>query len=223
MRRTFTWLVTLPFAAASVLVGHALAYRLTGTPMGNVHGYLEHVPQVVFILASVAVLGLAADTRARRRSPLPLAALAVVSFACRSTSSASCTRATSRSCSTSPVSGSGSCCRRRSPSRSGSSPAGSPRTSPSRVRAGCPAARPAAAPPRSAGAGSGRPAAGHGPSRPRSAAPLLTSSRRASSRGPHRTQEIQMRKALVLAVALVAIAVPTAASAARPTSRPSRS
>lgn len=81
MRRSLTWLVTLPFAAASVLLGHALAYRLTGTPMGNVHGYLEHVPQVVFILASVAVLGLAADTRARRRSPLPLAALAVVSFA----------------------------------------------------------------------------------------------------------------------------------------------
>ena len=81
MRRSLTWLLTLPFAAASVLVGHALAYRLTGTPMGNVHGYLEHVPQVVFILVSVAVLGLAADTRSRNRSPLPLAALAVVSFA----------------------------------------------------------------------------------------------------------------------------------------------
>jgi hypothetical protein len=81
MRRMFTWLVTLPFAAASVLVGHALAYRLTGTPMGNVHGYLDHVPQVVFILVSVAVLGLAADTRSRRRSPVPLAGLAVVSFA----------------------------------------------------------------------------------------------------------------------------------------------
>jgi hypothetical protein len=81
MRRSLTWLVTLPFAAASVLIGHALAYRLTGTPVGNVHGYLEHVPQVVFILVSVAVLGLAADTRARRRSPLPLAALAAVSFA----------------------------------------------------------------------------------------------------------------------------------------------
>lgn len=81
MRRSLTWLVTLPFAAASVLVGHALAYRLTGTPMGTVHGYLDHVPQVVFILVSVALIGLAADTRARRQSPVPLAALAVVSFA----------------------------------------------------------------------------------------------------------------------------------------------
>jgi hypothetical protein len=80
MRRTLTWLVTLPLAAASVLLGHALAYRITGAPLGDVHGYLEHVPQVVFILASVAVLGLAADTRARRRSPLPLATVGVAAF-----------------------------------------------------------------------------------------------------------------------------------------------
>jgi hypothetical protein len=80
MRRTLIWLLTLPFAAVSVLLGHALAYRLTGTPVGDVHGYLEHAPQVVLILVSVALLGLAADTRARRHSPLPVAALAVVSF-----------------------------------------------------------------------------------------------------------------------------------------------
>ena len=41
------------------------------------HDYLEHAPQVVFILASLAVLGLAADSRARRHSPVPLAALGV--------------------------------------------------------------------------------------------------------------------------------------------------
>jgi hypothetical protein len=80
MRRTMTWLVTMPFAAASVLLGHAIAYRATGTPAGDVHGYLQHAPQVVLILASIAVVGLAADTRARRRSPGPLAALAVVAF-----------------------------------------------------------------------------------------------------------------------------------------------
>ena len=33
MRRTLTWLVTLPFAAASVLIGHAIAYRITGTSL----------------------------------------------------------------------------------------------------------------------------------------------------------------------------------------------
>jgi hypothetical protein len=80
MRRTLTWLVTLPFAAASVLLGHALAYRLTGAPGDDVHGYLEHAPQVVIVLASAAVVGLALDTRARRRSPAPLATIGVVAF-----------------------------------------------------------------------------------------------------------------------------------------------
>ena len=80
MRRTLTWLVTLPFAAASVLIGHALAYRVTGTPTGGMHDYLAHAPQIVFILASLAVLGLAADTRARRHSPLPLAVLGIGAF-----------------------------------------------------------------------------------------------------------------------------------------------
>jgi hypothetical protein len=80
MRRALTWLVTLPFAAASVLVGHAIAYRVVGMPTDNLHGYLEHAPQIVLILATLALLGLAGDTRARRQSPVPLASLAIVSF-----------------------------------------------------------------------------------------------------------------------------------------------
>ena len=80
MRRTLTWLVTLPFAAASVVVGHAIAYRVTGTPTGGMHDYLAHAPQIVFILASLAVLGLAADSRARRHSPVPLATLGIGAF-----------------------------------------------------------------------------------------------------------------------------------------------
>jgi uncharacterized membrane protein len=80
MRRTLTWLVTLPFAAASVVLGHAIAYGVTGTPTGGMHDYLAHAPQVVFILASLAVLGLAADARARRHSTVPLAALGVGAF-----------------------------------------------------------------------------------------------------------------------------------------------
>ena len=80
MRRTLTWLVTLPFAAASVVIGHTIAYSVTGTPTGGMHDYLAHAPQIVFILASLAVLGLAADARARRHSPLPLAVLGVGAF-----------------------------------------------------------------------------------------------------------------------------------------------
>jgi uncharacterized membrane protein len=80
MRRPLTWLVTLPFAAASVVLGHAIAYGVTGTPTGGMHDYLAHAPQVVFILASLAVLGLAADARARRHSPVPLAMLGIGAF-----------------------------------------------------------------------------------------------------------------------------------------------
>ena len=80
MRRTLTWLVTLPFAAASLVLGHAIAYGVTGTPTGGMHDYLAHAPQVVFILASLAVLGLAADSRARRHSPVSLAALGIGAF-----------------------------------------------------------------------------------------------------------------------------------------------
>jgi hypothetical protein len=80
MRRTLTWLMTLPFAAASVLIGHELAYTATGTPTGGMHDYLAHAPQVVFILASLAVLGLATDARARSHSAVPLASLGIGAF-----------------------------------------------------------------------------------------------------------------------------------------------
>ena len=80
MRRTLTWLVTVPFAAASVVLGHAIAYGITGTPTGGMHDYLAHAPQMVFILASLAVLGLAADAGARRHSPVPLAVLGIGAF-----------------------------------------------------------------------------------------------------------------------------------------------
>jgi hypothetical protein len=80
MRRTLTWLLALPFAAASVLLGHGIAYRVTGTPAGDIHGYLAHAPQIVLVLATLALVGLAVDSRARRASPLPLASLAVLAF-----------------------------------------------------------------------------------------------------------------------------------------------
>ena len=57
-----------------------VAYRVTGTPADDLHGYLAHAPQVVLILATLALLGLAADARARRSSPLPLALLAIGAF-----------------------------------------------------------------------------------------------------------------------------------------------
>ena len=70
----------LPFAAASVLLGHAIAYRALSMPTDDLHGYLTHAPQVVSILATLALVGLALDSRARRHSPAPLASLAIVAF-----------------------------------------------------------------------------------------------------------------------------------------------
>jgi hypothetical protein len=80
MRRTVAWLVVLPFAAASVLLGHSIAYGVVGDPTDDLHGYMAHAPQVVLVLATFAVLGLATDARARRHSPVPLASLAIVGF-----------------------------------------------------------------------------------------------------------------------------------------------
>lgn len=74
------WLLALPFAAVSVLTGHAIAYRALGVPGGDVHDYLDHAPQAVLILATLALLGLAVDARSRRRSTAPVAVLAVSAF-----------------------------------------------------------------------------------------------------------------------------------------------
>lgn len=79
-RRVLTWALTLPLVGASVVVGHALAYRLTGADPGSVHEYLGHAPQVLALLALVGLLGLAVDQRAERLSTAPFAGLAAVVF-----------------------------------------------------------------------------------------------------------------------------------------------
>jgi hypothetical protein len=81
-RRLLAWILVTPVAAAGVLVTHALAYRLTGTRTGPVHEYLAHVPQVVFVLASVALVGLAFQERSLSRfSAWWVAPLAPLGFA----------------------------------------------------------------------------------------------------------------------------------------------
>lgn len=66
-RRALAWALATPIAAAGVLVTHALAYALTGTPVGEVHAYLDHVPQVVLVLASLGLVGLALQERSLSR------------------------------------------------------------------------------------------------------------------------------------------------------------
>lgn len=84
MRRTLAWLLVLPLAAAGVLAAHTLAYRLTGADTAPGHGYLEHAPQVVAVLASLALLGLALQERSPGRSSLWwFAPLGPLGFACQ--------------------------------------------------------------------------------------------------------------------------------------------
>ena len=63
MNRTRVWLVVSPVAAAGVLIGHGLAYRLTSTPTDPFHAYLEHAPQVLLILMVAGVILAALGTR----------------------------------------------------------------------------------------------------------------------------------------------------------------
>lgn len=80
-RRALAWLLTLPLVAAGVLAGHAAAYRLTGTPLGDTHDYLEHVPQLALVLAALGLSGLALQQRGGGRSSTPFAVVALVAFA----------------------------------------------------------------------------------------------------------------------------------------------
>lgn len=80
-RRLLAWILVTPVAAAGVLVTHAVAYRLTGTHPGAVHEYLAHVPQAVFVLTSLALVGLALQERSLSRlSAWWVAPLAPVGF-----------------------------------------------------------------------------------------------------------------------------------------------
>ena len=81
MDRTRAWLAVLPLVAAGMLVSHELAYRLTGTPGGSLHGYLEHAPQVLVVAAFAGLVLAGLSTRQRTPSAWPFAAAALVAFA----------------------------------------------------------------------------------------------------------------------------------------------
>jgi hypothetical protein len=75
--RVRVWLAVSPLVACGVLVAHALAYRLTGTPTAPLHDYLDHAPQVLVVAGIVALAaGLAARSSSAAAWPFPVAALA---------------------------------------------------------------------------------------------------------------------------------------------------
>jgi len=78
------WVLVTPVSAAGILAAHALAYAVTGTEPGAIHAYLAHAPQVVAILATIGLLGLALQERGLGRGTLvSYALLAPLGFACQ--------------------------------------------------------------------------------------------------------------------------------------------
>lgn len=74
------WPLVLPLAGAGVLVGHGLAYRLTGAGGVGLHGYLAHAPQLLLALSLPAVLVALSGGRARPPHPLAFALLGLGGF-----------------------------------------------------------------------------------------------------------------------------------------------
>jgi hypothetical protein len=81
VRRVLAWTITLPLTAAGVLCAHSLAYTALGQPLGGTHAYLEHAPQLIAVLVSVALAALVFETRGATRPAWPFAAFALAAFA----------------------------------------------------------------------------------------------------------------------------------------------
>jgi hypothetical protein len=78
--RILAWLLTVALTAAGVLVAHAVAYRVTGTAPGDLHGYLAHAPQLVAVIVTIALGALALSSRSPRTRLWPFPALALLGF-----------------------------------------------------------------------------------------------------------------------------------------------
>jgi hypothetical protein len=70
----------VPLAALGILVGHEIAYALTGTAREDLHGYLAHLPQIALILALLSLAGAPFVGRGARMALWPFPAVAVAGF-----------------------------------------------------------------------------------------------------------------------------------------------
>jgi hypothetical protein len=80
MARTRVWLAVSPLVLGGVLAAHALAYRLTGTPAEPLHGYLEHAPQLLALLALAALAGAGMTGRLGLPQPWTFPLVAVATY-----------------------------------------------------------------------------------------------------------------------------------------------
>ena len=81
MSRRLLWPLVLTLAAAGVLVGHDLAYRLAGMESDGLHGYLAHAPQLLIALSLPATLVALAGGRTHAPPPWAFGLLGAGGFA----------------------------------------------------------------------------------------------------------------------------------------------
>jgi hypothetical protein len=73
-----------PLAAVGVLAAHAAAYALTGVDPGPLHEYVDHATQILVVVASFGIVGLACQQRSLGTpSSVPFGLLALVGFTCQ--------------------------------------------------------------------------------------------------------------------------------------------
>lgn len=74
------WLVVVPLSTLGILGGHQAAYALTGTAVGELHGYLHHAPQVLLLLVILSLLGAALVERGSRVVLWPFPVVVMLGF-----------------------------------------------------------------------------------------------------------------------------------------------
>lgn len=74
------WLLITPLSALGLLLGHKLAYSLTGTPQEQFHQYLNHLPEIGLVLALLALVGASFVERGSRIALWPFPAVAITGF-----------------------------------------------------------------------------------------------------------------------------------------------
>lgn len=81
MRRCLTpWLLVIPLGTLGVLAGHEIAYAATGTPHDELHGYMNHLPQVALLLTLLSLVGASFVERRSRLALWPFPAVAMIGF-----------------------------------------------------------------------------------------------------------------------------------------------
>lgn len=74
------WLLIAPLSSLGVLAGHELAYSVTRTPREDLHGYFNHLPGLVLLLAVLTLLGASLVERGARIALWPFPAVVISAF-----------------------------------------------------------------------------------------------------------------------------------------------